>query len=102
MEGIFVERVFDLANGDEVTVRFLVPENDGSDYLCSYKIIWPDRERTFFGAGVDSVQALLNAMCNAHADLLSSPESKSGAIRWLGMEDLALPLADSLKPGDFE
>ena len=101
MEEIFVDRRLQLTNGEEVVVRFLAPVDDGTCHLCNYRIIWPDRERSFHGAGIDGVQALLHAMCNAHAELLASPEGKSGAIRWLGMEKLGLPLAGALSPGDF-
>ena len=76
MEEIFVERRLQLSDGAEVVVRFLLPVDDGTCHLCNYTIIWPDRERNFHGAGIDGVQALLHAMCNAHADLLASREGK--------------------------
>jgi hypothetical protein len=103
MAKTFVERRMELAGGKEVIVRFFRPvEQDGGHYHCAYKIIWPDRERAFYGAGEDGVQALLLAMCNAHAELLASPEGKRGALRWCGETDLGLPLAGSLKPEDFK
>lgn len=51
-----------------------------------------DRQCTFHGFGVDSVQALTIAMQIAHAELLTSAEGKSGALSWLGEADLGLPL----------
>jgi uncharacterized protein DUF6968 len=97
----FIERQLQLRGGGEVTVRFSQPRQDGDDYRCEYQIDWPDRQRRFYGCGVDSVQALIGAMQNAHADLLSSAESRSGALSWLGQRELGLPLAEPLRPQDF-
>jgi hypothetical protein len=98
----FIERQFDLRGGDRITLRFSKPEQLGDDYRCEYTIDWPERQRRFHGFGVDSVQALFGAMQNAHADLLSSAEGKAGILSWLGMADLGLPLAGSLRPDDFK
>jgi hypothetical protein len=98
MDAVFVERQFELAGEARVIVRFFRPELDDDAYRCDYKIIWPDRERTFNGVGVDGVQALILAMKMAHADLLSSPEAKAGHLSWLGEGDLGLPSA--LEGGD--
>jgi len=97
----FIERRMELEGTGGVLVRFLKPVEDEEDYRCDYQIIWPDRERTFHGYGIDEVQALLSAMQNAHADLLSSTESKTGRLTWLGERDLGLPLAGAMKPSDF-
>jgi hypothetical protein len=40
-------------------------------------------------------------MQNAHADLLSTAESKAGLLTWLGARDLGMPLAGSLTAKDF-
>jgi hypothetical protein len=98
----FVERRLEFTTGGEVVLRIFQPkEDDANTYRCDYEIEWPDRRRSMYGFGVDAMQALVGAMCNAHADLLSSPEGKSGALRWCGMTDLGLPLAGSLTPKDF-
>jgi hypothetical protein len=102
VETTFIERRLELKGKAEgVIVRFLRPVVDEEDYRCDYKIIWPDRERTFHGFGVDEVQALISAMQNAHADLLSTAESKAGLLTWLGARDLGMPLAGSLTAKDF-
>ena len=101
MDETFIERRFEIG-GKAVVLRFMRPERDGDDcYRCHYRITWPDRERNFFGFGVDEVQALYVAMHNAHADLLASPEGRAGLLTWLGQQDLGLPLAGSVTPDDF-
>jgi hypothetical protein len=101
MDAIFAERQLELRDGD-VIVRFFRPEPRDVDYCCDCQINWPDRERRFQGYGVDAVQALWVAMCNAHAQLLSSPEGKAGRLLWLGELDLGLPLAGAFQPEDFK
>jgi Domain of unknown function (DUF6968) len=89
----FVERRLELTTGEEVLVCFLQPEETEYNWRCEYRIEWPDRQRCFYGFGIDAVQALYIAMCMAHADLLSSAESKAGTLRWLGQRDFGLPVA---------
>lgn len=101
MDSVFVERRLELRDGGDVIVRFFRPLPRDVDFCCDYQISWPDRERRFHGYGIDSVQALWAAMCNAHAQLLSSPESKAGRLLWLGVRDLGLPLAGGFEPEDF-
>jgi hypothetical protein len=101
VEPAFIERRLELEGTEGVLVRFLKPVQDDQDYRSDYQIIWPDRQRIFHGFGIDEVQALLAAMQNAHADLLSTTESKAGRLTWLSERDLGLPLAGSLKPSDF-
>jgi hypothetical protein len=98
MEPAFIERRLELRGKQDVLVRFLRPVRDDENcYRCDYKIIWPDRERTFHGFGIDDVQALMLAMQNAHADLLSSPESKAGLLLWLGERNLGLPMVGQVE-----
>ncbi len=101
MESVFIERQFELGGEARVVVRFLRPEPDGNDYGCDYSIVWPDRERRRRIFGIDAVQALLLAMQSAHVDLLLSPESKAGELRWLEQRDLGLPLPPSAAREDF-
>jgi hypothetical protein len=102
MDSIFAERQLELSDGSAVIVRFFRPEPREVDHCCDYQISWPDRERRFHIYGIDAVQALILAMQAAHADLLSSPEGKSGLLLWLGERDLGLPLPAALKPEDFK
>ena len=98
VESTFIERRLELEGTAGVVVRFLKPVQDEEDYRCDYQIVWPDRERTFHGFGIDEVQAVLSAMQNAHAELLATAESKAGRLTWLGERDLGLPLAGAMKP----
>ena len=101
MGAVFVERRFELGPDHQVTLSLYRPRPDGDAWRCEYRIQWPGRERTFYGAGADSMQALISAMQNAHADLLSSPEAQAGALTWFGERDLDLPLARGFTPEDF-
>jgi hypothetical protein len=86
-----VLRVFTIESRD-VPCRFFKPRSDGDDFRCDYEIVWPDGQaRRFYAMGVDSVQALLLAMSNAHADLLTSPEGRRRAITFLAVNVSACP-----------
>lgn len=104
MDNVILTRQFNLNSGGEVTLSFFRPMPDEDSYRCAYKISWPNREKSFYGVGVDEIQALLLAMQNAHANLLVSPEWKAGQLSWLGDRSigLGLPLAGSLTPKGFE
>ncbi len=104
MDEIILTRQFELTSGGEVVLSFFKPAAFDADYKCSFKITWPDREKIFYGAGVDEIQALLLAMQNAHVYLLASPEWKSGKLSWLGDRSIGLdlPLAASVTLKDFE
>ena len=105
MESVFVERRLELKGTQGVLVQFFRPVPDRGDYRCDYKIIWPDRVRTFYGMGIDGTQALILAMQNAHVDLLSTSESKAGLLTWCGersgKRSLGLPLAGNVSAEDF-
>jgi len=96
-----LERRFELEGGGEVVLTVEAPRPDGQDFRCSYRIAWPDETRDFYGMGVDSLQALMLGLANAHVDLLASPEGRRGELRWLGMGDLGLPLAKNVTAADF-
>lgn len=95
---IVAERLFELveepggAAGAEVRLVVEAPAPDQDDFRCAFRIIWPDRESRGYGMGVDTAQALQLGLQRAHIELLRSAEGRRGALRWLGMEDLGLPL----------
>lgn len=99
MTNVFIERLLELKNGGDVSVRFLQPERASIDWQCTFEIDWPDRRccRQIFG--VDAIQALLLSMRVAHAELLESPENASGELTWLGGRDFDLPLIGSSTVG---
>jgi hypothetical protein len=90
-----IERRFELGEASEVVIRLSLPVRCDADFRCDYEIAWPDRKRVFNAFGIDSVQALILALRMVHAELLNSPEGREGQIRWLGSDDLGLPLPDS-------
>jgi hypothetical protein len=50
-------------SGDtEVPIRLFQPEEDNGAWICRYEIDWPSRKQSGFGAGVDSIQALILAL----------------------------------------
>jgi hypothetical protein len=95
-----IERRFELGEASEVVIRLSLPVRCDADFRCDYEIAWPDRTRVFNAFGIDSVQALILALRMVHAELLYSPEGREGQIRWLGSDDLGLPLPDSPPSAD--
>ena len=102
MAEVFVERRYELGGSAEVVVRFARPAQDSVDFICEYEVAWPDRKKRLRAYGVDEVQALLIAMQNVHADLLTSREFGTGQLRWLESDDLGLPLSGSMTPEEFK
>jgi len=74
----------------KVFVRFGKPfqnENDDS-WCCPYSITSPRGERIFYGAGVDSLQALRIALANVSAELTT--RYAGFRLKWLNETDLGL------------
>ncbi|MGQ9367616.1 DUF6968 family protein [Azospirillum sp. A39] len=90
-EGVFVERRFELGDG-EVVARFAMPVlAPGGEYQCRWTITWPDREQGHRACGIDGVQALMLALRCVHAELVDSEAYRSGRLTYLGQADLDLP-----------
>ena len=72
----------------KVVVRFGKPvqdEKDGSWY-CPYSITSPKGERVFYGAGLDSLQALRIAISNVGAELTTLYSDLD--LKWADESDL--------------
>jgi len=88
---IFAERELDGRNKGspcKVVVRLGRPvpnEKDGS-WCCPYSVTGPVGERLFYGAGVDSLQALRSAISNVGAELKTLYSDLK--LTWAGDEDL--------------
>ena len=81
-----------------VLVRFGRPKRfpDGQDYYCPYQIVGLGRDRVFYGAGVDSLQALVHALHNIGADLYTSNEAKAGQLTWLDDRNFGIPVSETI------
>lgn len=91
VEEQFIERRFELGQG-ELCVRFFTPSQaPGGEYQCHYCVQWPDREVRRYACGIDGIQALLLAMRTVHSDLLESETYKAGQLTWCNQSDLDLP-----------
>jgi uncharacterized protein DUF6968 len=69
-------------DGDvEVPVRIFLPEaNTEGSFDCVYQIGWPDGQRTMTASGIDSVQALINALQMIGSEIYTSNFHKSGDL----------------------
>lgn len=92
----FIIREFEV-DGEQVECRFYQPEKAEVDFLCRYRIEWPEGAKEKKTYGVDQVQALLLAMQNAHAELLFAREKEKRRVEFLEDENLSLPLASSVR-----
>lgn len=91
-----IVRVFTI-DGDDVECRFFTPEHDQGDYRCRYEIDLPNKPIASEGYGVDQVQALLLAMQKAHVELLVMREKLKRSVKWLGDENLGLPINEAIQ-----
>ena len=63
-----------------VEVTLAAPRFETGCWLCSYEIHWPSGPRRFYGAGADSMQALVIAMQMVSAELYTSAAGKAGEL----------------------
>ena len=70
-------------SGDiEVPVRLFEPEQDDGMWICRYEIDWPSRRKSYFGAGIDGMQALILAIRMIGVEIYTSEYHDSGTLRW--------------------
>ena len=72
------------SNGTEVdvSVRIFWPIEEATAWDCRWEIDWPDRQRANSGRGVDSIQALMQALNMVGAEVYSAIEFRSGRLSW--------------------
>jgi len=88
MDKPFVERRFDLDDG-ELVVCFQAPvKMPSGEFRCWLSIAWPEREVLRYAAGEDGVQALMLAMRLAYSELVESDAYKAGHLTLWGQSDL--------------
>ena len=63
-----------------VEVTLAAPRFETGCWRCAYEIHWPSGPRRFYGAGADSMQAIVIAMQMVSADLYTSAAGKSGEL----------------------
>ena len=63
-----------------VEVTLAAPRFETGCWLYCYEIHWPSGPRRFFGAGADSMQALVIAMQMVSAELHTSAPGKAGEL----------------------
>lgn len=64
--------------------------SDSQDFYCPYQIFGLGDEKIRYGAGVDSMQALILTLERIGADLYSSKEGKAGQLRWINEQGVNL------------
>lgn len=66
-----------------IEVNIFLPEQlDSFDYKCKYLIKWPNKEKKFYGCGIDSLQALLNALAMVKVEIMTSSFAKDQVLEW--------------------
>lgn len=66
----------------DVPVDIFLPERHDQGWKCQYEIGWPHEKWISFGAGQDSIQALLSALQKIAIEIYFSDEHKSGNLNW--------------------
>lgn len=99
---VIAVRTLSLSGEEKVTVTIGKPKRfpEGDDYYCPYRIVGIGNERVRHAGGVDAMQALVLALRMIGAELYTSPEARSGALRWMGRSregDLGFPVPDGLR-----
>jgi hypothetical protein len=70
-------------SGDtDVPVRLFQPEQEDGMWICRYEIDWPNQRKSYFGAGVDGMQALILALRTIGVEIYTSEYHKAGTLRW--------------------
>ncbi|MBX3479367.1 MAG: hypothetical protein KF842_03135 [Caulobacter sp.] len=79
--------------GADGTVDLLVfqPRPDGDDWRCDVELQWPAGPATYYGMGVDPMQALLLAIDHAHLRLLLYARDNDVEVQWIDGLGLGLP-----------
>jgi hypothetical protein len=84
------------ANGahvKRVVVKLYKPRisDDVGCWICNYRIVGIGSEELRYGAGEDSMQAVLLTLTKIGTDLYASAEGKAGLLRWYGNGNLGFP-----------
>jgi hypothetical protein len=67
---------------------------DSFDWRCPVQLIGGGKEALHPGVGVDSLQALINAIKIAHIELESLEHETGGEVHWLDQRGYGMPQID--------
>ena len=82
----------------QVLVTLETPEKSGDDWVCVYRIGWPERPKSFFARGFDALQAVHLAMQMVGAELYTRTYHAQGTLRWgKAGEGYGFPITPSLR-----
>jgi hypothetical protein len=66
----------------EIPIRVFAPELGDNVWMCRFDIDWPEGKLERWAAGVDAVQALLQALQIIGVILYTSKHHRSGRLMW--------------------
>jgi hypothetical protein len=66
----------------EIPIRVFAPEAGDNVWMCRFDIDWPEGKLERWAAGVDAVQALLQALQIIGVILYTSKHHRSGRLMW--------------------
>lgn len=71
-------------DGKELSVAVVVdaPQGEGDDWMCAFRISWPDRTVERYARGVDGLQAAYLAQEMIGAAIYASDLHKQGKLKW--------------------
>ncbi len=103
---VIARRMFDCGESNVLLeIGAPYPMEDGPDFWCPYRINGLGSGQVQKAGGVDSMQALYEAMKLAAADLYCSDAAREKVLNWLGQGNLGLPVPETvadLVPKDDE
>ena len=94
---VIARREFDCGEG-KIVLELGMPYavDDGGTYFCPYRILGLGSGRVRRAGGVDSMQALYEALRIAAADLYASDAARAKILKWLGQRNLGLPVLNAI------
>jgi hypothetical protein len=76
----------DEAGEKQIPIRLFAPEREDNHWISRFEIRWPEETLYRYGAGQDSVQALVHALMMIGVILYASDAHKAGNLGWEKLE----------------
>jgi hypothetical protein len=67
----------------DIPIHIHAPERAKIDWICRFEIEWPRNKVSRWGAGVDALQSLHQAMQMIGAEIYASEYHATGRLSWL-------------------